>query len=65
MQSAWPHPLLDSGLCFVHAGNAVSALFEKLFKHRGGTENDQVIFNLVLCDTLYENRSTDLVPCEK
>lgn len=49
MQSAWPRSLLNSGFYFVRASSQTRNLFSELLKHEGSEENDQVIFNRVLC----------------
>lgn len=50
MQSAWPRSLLNSGFYFARSGENSKMLFDELLKHEGPDENDQVIFNRVLCN---------------
>ena len=49
MQSAWPRSLLNSGFYFARSNEKTQMLFSELLKHEGSGENDQVIFNRVLC----------------
>lgn len=49
MQSAWPRALLNSGFYFVRSNPRTIKLFKELRKHGGPEENDQVIFNFILC----------------
>ncbi len=49
MQSAWPRSLLNSGFYFARSNENTMNLFSELLRHGGSEENDQVIFNRVLC----------------
>lgn len=50
MQSAWPRSLLNSGFYFARANERTLALFNELLNYGGSADNDQVIFNRLMCN---------------
>ncbi|CAN8068213.1 unnamed protein product [Agarophyton chilense] len=50
VQTAWPRSLLNSGFYYVRSNHATRALFNAFLTFPHDSENDQVIFNRVLCN---------------
>lgn len=53
VQTAWPRSVLNSGFYYVASNSRTRALFDALLRFPQSSENDQVIFNRVLCASKY------------